>query len=121
VRKLLIGAPWVTASASAVYAVSKWNELPGRMAVTFFMGRVTGWQAKGTFLSFEIALMFGCLALFTVMLSWPEKIRLREGALSDPVADRRLAVRALSAAHLAIGGLLLPISLAHVVSRNLTG
>jgi len=118
-RRLLIAAPWITASCAAAYAVSQWNRLPARMAVTFFMGRVTGWQAKGTFIPFALLLMFGCLALLTILLSMPAKIRIREGPLSDPVQDRRHLLQILLAGHDLICGLVLPLTLIHVVSVNL--
>jgi len=117
-RKLLIAAPWVTASGAAYYAVSKWSELPNRMAVTFYMGQVSGWQGKGTFIPMALLLMFGGLALFTALLSRPGRIRVRDGALSDPVEDRRRAVGIMLAAHTLILGLLLPLCLLHVVSKN---
>jgi hypothetical protein len=47
-RKLLIATPWITASGAASYVAAKWSQLPGRMAVTFYLGRVSGWQAKDT-------------------------------------------------------------------------
>lgn len=105
-RKLLIVAPWMTTSCAAFYAISLWNRLPARMAVTFFMGRVTGWQAKAVFIPFWMALTFGCLTLFTLMLARPQKLRIREGPLGDPVADGRRIVRVLLVAHVFAGGLL---------------
>ena len=118
-RNLMIAAPWITASAAAAYAISQWNRLPERMAVTFFMGRVTGWQAKAAFIPIVLLLMFGSLALLTILLSMPAKIRVREGPLSDPVEDRRRRARGLFVAHDLICGLVLPLTLTHVVSVNL--
>ena len=118
-RKLFIAIPWITASGAASYVAAKWSQLPGRMAVTFYLGRVSGGQAKDTFIPVMLVLMFGILTVFTILLSMPGKIRIHEGALSDPVADRPLAVRILLLAHVLIGGLLAPLSFVHVVSRNL--
>jgi hypothetical protein len=89
------------------------------MAVTFYLGRVSGWQAKDTFVPVMLVLMFGMLTVFTILLSMPGKIRIREGVLRDPEADRRLAVRILLLARVLIGGLLVPLSFVHVVNRNL--
>jgi uncharacterized membrane protein len=120
VRKLLIAAPWVTASGAALYAASQWSRLPARMALHLgAMGRPNGWQAKGMALSVQLLLMFGMLALFTVLLSMPWKIRTSDRALSDPVEDRRLALQIILLIHNLIGGVLLPLSLIHIVNRNL--
>jgi len=89
------------------------------MAVTFYLGRVSGWQSKQTFIPMALALMFGILTLFTALLSTPTRIRVRDGALSDPEEDRRRILHILLVAHDMIGGLLLPLSLIHVVTKNL--
>jgi hypothetical protein len=118
-RKLLIATPWITASGAASYIASKWGQLPGRMAVTFYLGWVSGWQARDTFVPVALVSMFGILTVLTILLSMPGKIRIREGALSDPEADRGRAVRILLLAHVPIRGLLVPLSFVHVVNRNL--
>jgi hypothetical protein len=118
-KKRLIFAPWITATAAALYAIWNWNRLPARMAVTFFMGRVTGWQAKETFLLFALLLMFASLSLLTFLLSKPRRIRLYEGPLTDAAQDRRRLVRILFAGHMLICGLVLPLCLVHIVSWNL--
>jgi uncharacterized membrane protein len=120
-KKLLIAAPWITASAAAIYAVSQWPRLPARMAVHFtsFMGtHANGWHAKTTAVPVLLFLMFGILTLFTVMLLNPERIHVRGGALSDPVEDRRRAARTLLAAHIFVG-IMLPVTLVYVIGRNL--
>lgn len=120
-RTFLIGAPWVTASWAAFYALSQWSRLPRLMAVHFtsILGGVpNGWHAKAQFFATMLPLMFGMLTLFTVMLSRPERVRMREGALSDPVNDRRHLVGLLTAAHIFVG-VWMPISIAHIVNFNL--
>jgi hypothetical protein len=91
------------------------------MAVHFtsFMGRTpNGWQSRAIAMPMMLLLMFGILAVFTVMLASPQRIRLREGALADPVADRRRKVRVLLWAHIFVG-VLMPLLVVYVINRNL--
>jgi glucan phosphoethanolaminetransferase (alkaline phosphatase superfamily) len=120
-RSFLIGAPWVTASWAAFYALSQWKRLPPLMAVHFtsILGSVpNGWHPKAQFFATMLLLMFGLLTLFTVMLSMPARVRMREGALSDPVTDRQHMIRIVTAAHIFVG-VWMPISIAHIINFNL--
>ena len=81
-RKVLIAAPWILAAGAAVYVLSRWNLLPARIVVTFFNGAPIGWAAKSTAIPVMLALMFGMMALFTVLLTMPGRVRRR-----TPVAE----------------------------------
>jgi hypothetical protein len=121
-RKFLLAAPWVTASVAAIYAISRWNRLPARMAVHFtsFMGiHPNGWHPKTVAIPVMLLLMLGIVAVVTVMLSMPDKIYVREGVLSDPVEDKRQMLRLLLAMHILVGGVLLPLSVVRIVDFNL--
>jgi hypothetical protein len=120
-RKLLIAAPWVTASWAAFYALSQWSHLPPLMAVHFtsILGHTpNGWHPKAQFFATMLLLMFGLLTVFTMMLSMPARMRVREGPLSDPVNDRRHILRMVLAAHIFVG-VWMPIAIAHIVNFNL--
>lgn len=127
-RKLLIAAPWIGPVYAALYVSLRWGQLPARIAVTLFHGEPTGWGAKTVAIPFLFALCASIMALLTVLLLRPDKLRVREpaasmlmgttGTLSDEPAEQRLRERILFAAHLAIG-VLLPFSIMHIVGWNL--
>ena len=128
-RKVLIAAPWIPAVCAAVYVYSQWDRLPARIAVTFFQARPSGWGAKTVSLLFMLGLLFGILAVLSIVVALPQKIRgkqavtvtlmgSQEPALADEAGDRPMRERLLLAAHW-VAGLLLPLSIWHVVDWNL--
>jgi hypothetical protein len=108
--------------------------LSARIWVKFAENQVSrylrrGWGAKTVSLLFMLGLLFGILAVLSVVLALPQRIRgkqavtarlmgSQEPALADEAGGRPMRERLLLAAHW-VAGFMLPLSIWHVVDWNL--